>query len=205
MVQTIKDYIRRGSIDVNATQYTQVEILDWIIKNGVKYGIKLAGKTSSGDVQWWHFIYDASVIPKPEPVVVAPVVAETKPVEEVKKSEKLTPEQLLVDDYIRDYNISFFTETLDVDDIDVKFKNDTNYLVEFATDKQLQKRKDYLSERISSIHDIPDWFNKPAFHPSYETLRQEEERFSFEYRKINSELESRILSRLEGTFSNPIQ
>ncbi len=58
-------------------------------------------------------------------------IAETKPVEEVKKSEKLTPEQLLVDDYIRDYNISFFTET--------------------------------------------------------------------------SELESRILSRFEGTFSNPIQ
>lgn len=193
-VNAIKDYLRDGKIDKNINQ---VLVLDYLVTNGKKVGLKLVKNTNVGDVQWWHWIYDETIIPKPEPVAVV------APVEEVKKSEKLTSEQILVENYIRDSNISFFTETLDVDEIDVKYKNDTNHLVEFATDKQLQKRKDYLLERISTIHAIPDWFNKPSFNPAFESFRQEEERFSLEYQKIKSELEDRVFSKIDGSSSFP--
>ena len=79
----------------------ELKTFDWLMKNSKKYDIVLAGtKTNTGSYQWWHFIYKKQE--KKEEVVV---VAETKPVEEVKKSEKLTPEQLLVDDYIRDLSL----------------------------------------------------------------------------------------------------
>ncbi len=57
LTQSIKDYLNRGSIDTNVPRVIEVEVLDWLIKNGQKFGWKLAGKTVTGDVQWWHWIY----------------------------------------------------------------------------------------------------------------------------------------------------
>jgi hypothetical protein len=57
LTQTIKDYLNRGSIDPNIDSKPQVEILDWLIKNGSKHGWRLAGRTVSGELQWWHWIF----------------------------------------------------------------------------------------------------------------------------------------------------
>lgn len=57
LTQQVKDYLNRGSIDSNITRSPQIETLDWLIKNGAKFGWKIAGKTSTGEVQWWHWIY----------------------------------------------------------------------------------------------------------------------------------------------------
>jgi hypothetical protein len=64
IVQAIKDYLNFGTIDTN---YPQVSALDWLVKNGTQYGWSLAGRTSGGDVQWWHWIYNT---PAPTPTVI---------------------------------------------------------------------------------------------------------------------------------------
>jgi hypothetical protein len=175
----------------------ELKTFDWLMKNSKKYDIVLAGtKTNTGSYQWWHFIYKKQE--KKEEVVVVAETTETKSVVE------LTNNQKFIENYITKNGISFFTELMsDVNQTDDE-KN-KNHIYMYASDEQLERRKNYLSENISRIYKITDWFNRPAPVEGFETLRQEEERYSFEKRSINSELESRILSRLEGTFSNPIQ
>lgn len=46
----------------------QEEVLDWLVKNGVKYKWRLAGRTHEGSQQWWHWIYDVT-IQNVEPIV----------------------------------------------------------------------------------------------------------------------------------------
>lgn len=58
LTQSVKEYLNRGSIDLNSPRVPQIEALDWLIKNGKSFGWKIAGKTVTGDVQWWHWIYN---------------------------------------------------------------------------------------------------------------------------------------------------
>ncbi len=57
LAQSAKDYLNRGSIDPNKPRSPQIEALDWLVSNSGQYGWKNAGRTSVGDVQWWHWIY----------------------------------------------------------------------------------------------------------------------------------------------------
>lgn len=57
----LKSYIKRGVIDESLPRSIDVEILDWLVINGKKYKWRLAGRTSTGDIQWWHWIYDATL------------------------------------------------------------------------------------------------------------------------------------------------
>lgn len=57
LISAVKDYMSRGSIDSNQKRYPEIESLDWLIKNSKEYGWSLAGKTSLGSLQWWHWIY----------------------------------------------------------------------------------------------------------------------------------------------------
>jgi len=54
LTQAVKDYMNNATVD---SKYPQIKTLDWLIKNGVDYGWKIAGRTNVGDVQWWHWIY----------------------------------------------------------------------------------------------------------------------------------------------------
>ena len=75
----VKSYLKRGVIDETLERSVEVEALDWLITNGRKNKWKLAGRTATGDQQWWHWIYDASLSPN-APIVETepPVVVKTK-------------------------------------------------------------------------------------------------------------------------------
>ena len=60
LVQAMKDYLNFGTIDSN---FPQTSALNWLVKNGTKYGWSLAGRTNGGDVQWWHWIYNTPNTP----------------------------------------------------------------------------------------------------------------------------------------------
>ncbi len=57
LTQSVKDYLMRGSIDPNTKRIPQIEALDWLITHGKSYGWSIAGRTVTGGVQWWHWIY----------------------------------------------------------------------------------------------------------------------------------------------------
>lgn len=57
LVSNVKNYLKRGNIDPNLPRVPQIEALDWLITNGKNFKWQLAGRTLTGDVQWWHFIY----------------------------------------------------------------------------------------------------------------------------------------------------
>lgn len=57
MVDAIKDYLQNNIINPNNETFIQVEVLDWLVQNSKIFGWKLAGKTSFGALQWWHWIY----------------------------------------------------------------------------------------------------------------------------------------------------
>jgi hypothetical protein len=62
LTQSIKDYLDRGSIDPNVDTKPQIEVLDWLITNGKNFGWRLAGRTITGDLQWWHWIYSKNLL-----------------------------------------------------------------------------------------------------------------------------------------------
>lgn len=194
MVQTVKDYIRRGSIDVNAIQYTQVNILDWIIKNGVKYGIKLAGKTSSGDVQWWHFIYDASIIKVEAPKETVKKVDE-------KPKVVLTDNQKIINDLLK-RNVSFLEKMSDYDDSDDS--DNVTMIISYATDSQINIRRNDLLIKMTNIKNIPNYATMKSPVVGFESLSQELERYENEYVILKTELDDRTVNRLSGISSNPI-
>ena len=49
----------RGSrvLDESKDNSEELEILDWLLKNAPNYNLDLVGRTSSGEQQWWHWIY----------------------------------------------------------------------------------------------------------------------------------------------------
>jgi hypothetical protein len=59
LVNNIKELIRSKNLRENATP--QERTLDWLLKNSKKYKWNIAGRTSTGDVQWWHWIYDPTI------------------------------------------------------------------------------------------------------------------------------------------------
>jgi hypothetical protein len=69
----INSYLRNGNtINPNNERMPEEESLDWLVKNAPKYKWRLAGRTATGSQQWWHWIYDATVIPTP-PISTPPV------------------------------------------------------------------------------------------------------------------------------------
>lgn len=52
-VDEVKKYLKSGVIGSS----TQVKVLDWLKTNSGKFGWQIAGRTSTGDVQWWHWIF----------------------------------------------------------------------------------------------------------------------------------------------------
>lgn len=54
LTDAIKDYLNNGTIN---SKYNQIYTLDWLKNNSEKFNFQLAGRTSTGDVQWWHWIY----------------------------------------------------------------------------------------------------------------------------------------------------
>lgn len=73
----LNQYLRGGNvINESLERVPEEEALDWLITNGRKYKWRLAGRTSTGAQQWWHWIYDATLLPE-EQVVEPPV--ETTP------------------------------------------------------------------------------------------------------------------------------
>ena len=87
----------------------------------------------------------------------------------------------MLERYIEDANISFFTELMS--DVDDDFEGTTR-IYEYASDNQLERRKSYLLEKITSIEKIADWMNKPAWKSGYETLKDEHDRYKIEYDQI---------------------
>lgn len=87
----------------------------------------------------------------------------------------------MIERYVDDYHISFFTELMS--DIDDDFEG-TTYIYEYASDYQLQRRKTYLSKRITIIEEIPNWETKPASVIGFETLKEEHNRYKTEYDQI---------------------
>jgi len=56
LIKLIKTKILRP----NATP--QEKTLNWLLKNGHKYKWTLAGRTSTGNIQWWHWLYDPTIV-----------------------------------------------------------------------------------------------------------------------------------------------
>ncbi len=61
LTTSLKEYLTRGSIDTNKERSVEIEILDWLVNKGKTFKWRLAGRTATGDQQWWHWIYDSSL------------------------------------------------------------------------------------------------------------------------------------------------
>ena len=96
----------------------------------------------------------------------------------------------MLERYIEDANISFFTELMS--DVDDDFEGTTR-IYEYASDNQLERRKSYLLEKITSIEKIADWMNKPARKSGHETLKDEHDRYKIEYEQIQQLLIDKFL------------
>lgn len=60
LVNNIKELIRSRVLRENPTP--QEKTLNWLLNKSTTYKWTLAGRASNGEVQWWHWIYDPTIL-----------------------------------------------------------------------------------------------------------------------------------------------